>query len=163
MKILATIKDDLGKKISLGGGSHDVVAHQQCEDCDNSAVIVIEGEVDSFGREISYLCQSCASKCKSTHEQWIDALDVKDRESKEDYLFVVNEETNCDACKDWFHKTKILRSATSFYRKIEEQAASLGGLYPDNRIQELPIVEANEQHARYKIRQDALQKEMDEY
>ncbi len=159
MNILATIKTDLGKSIYLSAGQYETVAPQQCMDCGKQSVVVVEGEVDSFGREIVYLCQACLDRCANSQDDWLLAHDVEDRIPRDGYRFIVCESTNNEAGVDWFHRSSSLRRATSYYRRIDEQAACLCGLYPGNGVLEVTIEEAEAMRNRYNTRQRELRSE----
>jgi len=77
MKILARIPEDNGKKIVCDHEYTATVEETECEWCEmknaNSddydpnleipfAVVVVEGERDSFGREIHFICAECLKK-----------------------------------------------------------------------------------------------------
>ena len=140
--ILATLPQDLGKRIRFG---HDLVMTVEpagCEGCGNAkAVHLIQGETDSFGFEPVALCSACYAQTQAQIEHRLEAGDVADREAKPGHVFFVSEYTNHDGHGDWCRVFRSFREATAFYRQIEEQAAPWCGLYPNKGIREMPEAE----------------------
>ena len=62
MKVLARLPQDVGKRVWLDRTSVEVVSEQRCEFCELAAVALVEGDRDSQGREVVYLCARCMKK-----------------------------------------------------------------------------------------------------
>ncbi len=133
-RILAEIGKDDGMTINCGGYSFKV-GPESCEDCGADAEIIVQGETDSFGFETSSMCRPCNDKVESAVADQYNGENVEDRKGH----FLVAECTNTDrgAPYDWTRYFTSLREAVGFYRRIENIAAPLSGLYPDNGVQEV--------------------------
>ena len=161
--ILATLPQDLGKRIRFG---HDLVMTVEpacCEGCGNAkAAHLIQGETDSFGFEPVALCSACYEQTEAQIEHRLEARDVEDREPKPGHVFFVSEGTNHDGHGDWCRAFRSFRDATAFYQRIEEKAAPWCGLYPGKGVREIP--EAERYLAAYRQRileAEALEAEYD--
>lgn len=135
--ILARIPEDNGKVLRYGGGSITVES-QKCDDCELPAAVIMQGETDSMGFEPIVLCDTCRGKCDAVSANYLNALDVEDRAPKEGHIFLVSECTNYDGHGSWCRTFNSFRLATAYYRKIQQKAEPWMGLYPNNRVQEVP-------------------------
>jgi hypothetical protein len=94
--------------------------------------VVVEGEVDSFGREVSQVCVRCARKAWKGGERHAGACDVVDRAG----FFWVSEGTNHDGYGSWFGTFTSYREAVAYLRLARDWAARWGGLYPNMGVRE---------------------------
>lgn len=146
IKTLATLPQDLGKKINVGGGMVVVVENTRCECCpdevDQPATRFIQGETDSFGFEVIATCEGCLKTMSGQVEEYHSAADVEDRAPKPGHVFFVNEGTNIDSHYDWTRSFTSYREARAFYRRIDDLADRYAGLYPNKGVQEIPEEQA---------------------
>jgi len=134
-KILAIIGKDDGQTIRYGGGLSFKVGPDTCEDCGKPAEVIVQGETDSYGFETCALCRPCNEKVETSISDLYDGANVEDREGH----FLISECSNYDkgSAYDWTRYFTSLKEAVGYYRRIEDQAAHLGGLYPGNGVQEV--------------------------
>ena len=143
MKVLARIPQDNGKKIRFSHTDAMTVGPELCEQCDCPGAVVIQGETDSFGFEPMVLCEACAAKCERGTEDYLEALDIEDREPQTGHKFLVSECTNHDGHGNWCRVFTSYRAAMGYYRRIEDKAAPWCGLYPDRGVREVPESDAS--------------------
>lgn len=145
VKIKARIPQDNGKQLYFGGGLSMTVGPEPCECCEEQrqAVVVVQGETDSFGWEPVLVCSPCLKKMRGEVDEYEAALDVEDREPKPGHLFLVSECNNADDGRTYVASFQSYRAARAYYRRCEAQAAARAGLYPNNGVREVPEEQAS--------------------
>lgn len=162
LTIKARIPEDNGKTLRFGSGPGGslVVAPEPCEgyncECHNTAVVILQGETDSFGWEPNYYCADCLAKLDGENDSHEQALDVEDRAG----FFYISEGTNYDGYGDWDATFTSYRAAVVYLRRIEDRAAPYGGLYPNNGIQETDAAGLEKVKARFARAQKELEDEL---
>lgn len=135
-KVIARLPEDLGQEINYGATTPmQITDGNICEWCNETpATIVVKCETDSFGFELGWICPACLEQCNLSHNDRLASLDIPETEAPVGMVFAFDATTNIDACKDWYFANTNLRKVTSFMREREDEAAALGGFYPNNGV-----------------------------
>ena len=155
--ILATLPKDEGKVLYYSNSQILIVEDGQiCERCNKApAVVVVQGETDSFGYEPEYSCLACSQ----TEDD--DGSDVEDRAPKEGHLFVVCETTNHDVGKDFFCSSSSYRDAVLYLRDCRNIAERWAGLYPNKGVQEWSMNQVSSFKEEEKLRRKQEMEDLD--